>query len=707
MNGPLHVLIVEDSPDDAELDQRWLRRAGFDLVAEVVDSAEALRQAIGSGEWDVVLTDHSLPSLSSSDVVDLLRGLDAEIPCIIVSGNIGEEAAVDALRAGAVDFVNKLHMGRLAPAVERALRETNEYRARQAAEARARASEARFAALVQQAADLIVVLSPDHRWLYVSPSVERVLGYTAEEVLQAERWIIGLPDAERMQGFLAEVVTRPGGSASAEFRGHHKDGTARWFDVTATNLLEDPSVGGIVLNARDITERKTFEDELRRRAFFDELTGLPNRALFLDRLGQSLLSGARLAEQVGLLAIDLDRFQVINDTFGHQVGDQTLVQVAARLRRCVRPTDTLARLGADEFALLVKTGGGPQDVISLAECVLGSFADPIQIGDQTGFVSTSVGVALAGPDTLSPDDLLRDADVALYQAKAAGRGGYAVFDPAMNDHTAERWTLGNDLRQAVGRGELRLLFQPLIELHSGRASGLEALVRWQHPNRGLLSPDAFLSLAEETGLIVPIGRWVLTEACRQVRDWQQRLPGAESLAVAVNFSARQVRQGDVVHDVWRVLEETGLSPSALELEITEQVLIEDLAAAARTLQALKSLGVRIAIDDFGTGYSSLNYVRRFSAGILKIDRSFAASLAPDHAERPLIGVMMNLARTLDMEVTVEGIETETQASVARDLGFDRAQGYYFARPLFPVDIETFLTRPPHPPDYGTSTQPGE
>jgi diguanylate cyclase (GGDEF)-like protein len=498
------------------------------------------------------------------------------------------------------------------------------------------------------------------------------------------------PDDRRRLGYtFARLQRQAGVVRRLELRLRHRDGGWRWVEAVGTNLLADPDVGGIVTNARDITERKRLGEELAHQAFHDRLTGLPNRALFLDRLEHALARAARGSDPLAVLFLDLDGFKIVNDTLGHDQGDALLATVAGRLRGCVRPGDTVARLGGDEFTVLLE-GANADAAVQVAERIARRLQLPIQLDGHELIVGTSVGLALrAGPDD-RPDELLRDADVAMYAAKQRGKGSYAIFEPRMRTRAWARLELEADLRRAVDRGEFRVHYQPIIELATGRVDGVEALVRWQHPERGLVLPAQFIPLAEETGLIVPIGHWVLREACRQVRTWQEGLPGVGPLMVGVNLSPRMLAQPSLVDDVARILGQTGLDPGCLKLEITEGVMMQEGEATLATLRHLKALGVQLAVDDFGTGYSSLAYLQRFPLDVLKIDRAFVGSLGEGAEGTVIARTVVALAKALGLAVTAEGIETAEQAEQLKELGADRGQGYHFARPQPAEALTTLL-----------------
>ena len=421
-------------------------------------------------------------------------------------------------------------------------------------------------------------------------------------------------------------------------------------------------------------------DQLARQAFRDSLTSMPNRALFMDRLSHALTRTERRGEQLAVLFLDLDRFKVVNDSLGHSVGDQLLVGVSQRLAACLRPEDTIARLGGDEFAILLEDVKDDRAPTSVADRLTAELQQPFKVEGREVVITVSIGIAMSTAKRMTPEDILRDADLAMYHAKGKGKARYEVFDKSMNAPAQERMDLELDLRNAVTRGEFTLHYQPVVDLPSGRITEVEALVRWKHPQRGLLFPADFVGLSEETGLIVPLGRWVLHEACRQTRQWQLASPGTP-LAISVNISARQLQQPGLVEEIAAVLRETRLDPSTLRLEITETVVMHDAPTTLAKLEALKALGVQLAIDDFGTGYSSLGYLKRFPVDTLKIDRSFVKGIGGNVEDSAIVRAVITVAKSLNLSVTAEGIETADQLEHLRTLGCDHGQGYFFAKPL--------------------------
>jgi diguanylate cyclase (GGDEF)-like protein/PAS domain S-box-containing protein len=473
-----------------------------------------------------------------------------------------------------------------------------------------------------------------------------------------------------------------------EERESKPDGSVRWMSTTKMPLRDtDGKIVGTFGVSRDITQRKQFEEQLEQQAFFDALTGLPNRALFMNRL-QHLFHRARRAGGKLLFAVlylDVDRFKGINDGLGHQAGDDLLREIAGRLGGCVRPGDTLARLGGDEFTALLEDIKSEADASVVADRINKVLSEPFVLHGHELFATVSVGISLSSHSYERPEDMLRDADIAMYRAKADGRSRHQVFDADMHQRAVSLLHLETDLRRAIERNELRAYYQPIVDLESKTLRGFEALARWQHPTRGLVMPDAFIPLAEETGLIGDIGAWMLQEAVRQMRVWQLRYPRIPALTISVNVSTKQLAHANVAEQVQRILTETGMDPTTLTLEITESALMQNLTTSAAVIKRLHDMAVRLHIDDFGTGYSSLSYLHNFPIHTLKVDKSFVRRMqdGPSHGE--LVRAIVSLAQNMGLEVTAEGVETHEQAEALHEMNCTSAQGYLFARPL-PADV---------------------
>ena len=552
------------------------------------------------------------------------------------------------------------------------------------------ASERRFRALIENSTDVVTITDPGGVILYESPAVERVLGYSlAERIGSNGLSYVHSDDLDRANQVLSRVVDEGGTLDHVELRVLHRDGAHRWVDVSATNLLDEPGIEALVFNFRDVTERKALEEQLAHQAFHDSLTGLANRALLLDRV-EHALDRARSTSRVALLFLDLDDFKTVNDGLGHDAGDQILRATAKRILDVVRPGDTAARLGGDEFAVVLEQLADPAIAYEVGSRLLEAVCTPLDVNGTLLAVNASLGIVVSdGNDDAAA--LLRNADLAMYRAKGQGKGRFEIYEAGMHAAVVDRMALKADLRRALDAHEFEPHYQPIVDLASGDIVAVEALVRWRHPQRGLVPPAEFVPLAEETGAIIAIGDAVLRRALADLAMWRRELGNRAPATVSVNLSARQVQYRNLLTDVRSALQDVGLPPSVLTMEITETVLLEDTDAVARTLAALKSLGVRIALDDFGTGYSSLSYLNRFPVDVVKIDKSFIDSLGGEGAPSPLVDAIVNLGAVLGLGVTAEGIEDAQQLARLRSMGCGQGQGFYFAKPMTADDLSEFLT----------------
>ena len=560
------------------------------------------------------------------------------------------------------------------------------------AEAGIRARDRRFRSLIENSSDGISVIGADGTIVYDSPSVATILGNDPSTRVGASAFASIHPDdLETANAIFRDMVAgHLTGTVPLEVRTRHSDGSWRYLEARVKNLLATPDVEGIVANFRDVTDRKTLEDQLAHRAFHDVLTELPNRALFLDRVSHAIATSKRTNECFAVLFVDLDDFKTVNDGLGHAAGDEVLITVGSRLKSCLREADTCARLGGDEFGALLEGLGNPAEAYEVGARILEVLSDDLYIDDSRVGVNASLGIVISSGDDGDAEVLVRNADLAMYQAKSTGKGRYEIFESGMHDAVVERLALKADLRRGVENGEFVAHYQPIVELATGRITGAEALVRWHHPERGVLAPAAFLELAEETGVIAAIGATVLRQACEDAAGWARG--DDDGPGVSVNLSASQLKEDGVVDLVMETLQATGLQPSALTIEITETLLMEDPARAAETLHQLKAVGVRIALDDFGTGYSSLSYLSRFPVDHLKIDKSFVDSLAGGGAatDASLVGAIAGIGEMLNLQVTAEGIEHQAQLVELQALGCGYGQGYVYARPVPKSEFDALL-----------------
>ncbi len=563
---------------------------------------------------------------------------------------------------------------------------------KQAEEAR-RETEERYELAVRGANDGLWDWNLKTDKIYFSPRWKAMLGYEEGEIGDSPEEWFGRVHPEDLGRLKVEIGVHLEGHNQHfenEHRMRHKDGSYRWVVSRALAVVDAQGKALRIAGSQtDITMRKLAEQRLLHDAFHDELTGLPNRALFMERLERAAVRAVRRDNYLfAVLFLDLDRFKVINDSLGHMIGDQLLVGIARRLESCLRPEDTVTRLGGDEFVILFDDLKGISDATQLAERIQQELGRPFQLGGHEVFTTASIGIALSETGYQRPEDLLRDADTVMYRAKALGKARHEVFHTGLHARAVERLQLETDLRRAVERQELLVHYQPIVSRESGAIAAVEALVRWQHPQRGLVPPANFISVAEETGIILSIGDWVLRTACAQNKAWHDA--GHPHLRVAVNLSARQFKQPSLVDAISRALEDTGLDPRFLDLELTENIVLGNAQATIETMQQLCAMGIRISIDDFGTGYSSLRYLRRFPISTLKIDRSFVRDIDVDPDGAAIATAVINLGHSLRLNVVAEGVETTEQLEFLCAGGCNQIQGYVFSRPLPPEQIAGLL-----------------
>ncbi|MTJ84261.1 MAG: EAL domain-containing protein [Telmatospirillum sp.] len=675
MTKPLNVLLVEDSADDAELLELEMIRGGLTPSVRRVDTMDDLRRALADGAWDVVVSDFHLPGFDAEKALQAVSESGKDIPFIIVSGAIQAEDAVTLLKQGAHDFLTKDSLARLVPAIERERREAREREERRQAEERVRV----LSLAIEQSPVSVVISNPQGLIEYVNPTFESVTGYSFREArgkpLEFTRYDQTASDRFRPIGDgqpTADVY-------QAEFCNVRKNGQLFWEHATVSPLRDrEGRISHYVAVKEDITARRSFEERLLKQANFDDLTGLPNRVLMLDRLIQSIAQSKRSGTRTALLFIDLDRFKNVNDILGHRAGDTLIQEAAVRFGNCVREGDTLARMGGDEFIVIlpeIEDGGYARRV---AERIIETSGAPFTLQGQDLFVTASIGITIFPDDGTDAQALLRNADLAMYKAKEMGRNGFHFFTQEINRRMQERLAIEGRLRGALGRQEFLLHYQPIVDLRNEQVIAMEALLRWREPDGRMRMPDQFISLAEETGAIRQIGAWVVASACQQAKALLDRKDGFQR--VAVNVSPKQLQIAGFAQFVAAQLDLFGLDPNSLELEITESVLLDDSPETAANLTSLCNDGIRLSIDDFGTGYSALGYLQRYPFHTLKIDRSFVSHAADNPKASRLIETIVTMGHRLGMEIVAEGVETQEQLVFLRDHECDFAQGYLFGRP---------------------------
>ncbi|MBB5019424.1 diguanylate cyclase (GGDEF)-like protein/PAS domain S-box-containing protein [Chitinivorax tropicus] len=681
----LRVLVVEDSEDDALLMLLQLKRGGYQVTHRRVDTPDAMLQALAD-QWDLVMSDYTMPRFSCPAALTLFTEAGLDCPFIVVTGTIGEESAVALMKMGVSDFVLKTNLPRLSSVVERELREAELRRAKKRAEEALRISEERYKLAMAGANDGLWDWNVVDDSMYFSSRWKHMLGYEDPEIGESvDEWQSRLHPAER-QSFRTKLISHLKGLTphfEIEHRMLHKTSGYRWMLTRGLAVRDEYGRAYRMAGSQtDITERKRAEEQLLHDAFHDGLTGLPNRALFSDLLAFSLEHRQRNdAYLSAVLFLNMERFRYVNDSFGHRIGDQFLIEIASRIRSVLRPGDAAARFGGDEFAVLMDDVRDPAEATRFAEILQSVLGRPLGLGGHEFFPGCSIGVTFSSGGYISPEDMLRDADTAMHRARKRGKKKMEVFDATMHDSAVTTLQLEHELRRAVERREFKVFYQPIVDLKTGRLASFEALIRWPKASGMLVSPNEFIPLAEELGLIVEIGKQVLEMACIQMVTWQRTFPGHQLIPVSVNLSGKQFSQPDLVEEIEGVIGETGLSASHLKLEITETMLMENPESARLMLTRLREKNIKVLMDDFGTGYSSLSYLHRFPCDTLKIDGSFVSRITEEIEGKEIVRIIVMLAHNLGMNVIAECVETAEHLEVLRELNCDLAQGYYFARPL--------------------------
>jgi diguanylate cyclase (GGDEF)-like protein len=702
----LKILLVEDDEDDVILIKSFIhsemngKKVSIDLASSFLEAIACLDKT----RYDICLFDYRLGHVNGLDLLRSVRARRITTPVIFLTGQGDEEVAVEAMKAGATDYLIKSKLS--ADLLCKSIRYVMELQKKEEA---LREGEELNSLILNSLTALIAVLDKEGNIIAVNKTWEHFASKNGSNFpfcvgvginyLKACRQAAeaGMEGARKALAGIQAVLNGSQTQFTLEYS-FHSSGKELWFLMRVTRLAGKH--GGVVVTHTDITERKQAEETIRYLAYHDALTNLPNRTLFNDRIALAMAQAHRNQHKLAVMFLDLDRFKIINDTLGHSIGDKLLQDVARRLTACLREGDTVARLGGDEFLVLLPRVDQVEDVAKMAERILEIFKTPFRLDNHELFISSSIGITLYPADGDNVQTLLKNADTALNRAKAQGRNIYQFYTSTMNARAFERVILESGLRRALEQEEFIVYYQPQISLHTGQIVGMEVLLRWQHPDLGLIPPMKFIPLAEDTGLIVQLGEWVLRTACIQNKAWQQA--GFPPLCVSVNLSPRLFKQQNLVQLIDRILKETQLDPHYLDLELTEGTAMENAELAIATLRELKKMGVRLSMDDFGTGYSSLSYLKRFPIDRLKIDRSFVLNITVNPDDAVIAMLIINMAHNLNLKVIAEGVETEEQLSFLRLHHCDEIQGFIFSRPV-PAEVFTRLLEekrclPPENPD---------
>ncbi|MBI4804117.1 MAG: EAL domain-containing protein [Desulfovibrio sp.] len=721
------VLTIDDEEVIRRSFQAYLEDSGFEVLQ--ANNGRVGLEVYRERHPDIILVDLRMPEVDGLEVLANVVRETPDLPIVVVSGTGMIQDAIEALRLGAWDYVLKPveDLGILEHAVRRALerarliKENKAYREnlenlvrRRTAELHDRTlqledanqrlqneideriiAETKYRSIFENAIEGIFQVNPEGKVVSANPAMARILGYkTPQELMDGvDNFCSQLcEDASKREKFF-RVLEDHGSVQAFEVQTSRQDGQALWASVNA-HLVTGKTAENVHFEGtlEDISDHKRFEEQLLHQSLHDALTGLPNRALFSDRLSQAISRTSRNNSFFALLYLDVDRFKVINDSLGHAAGDQFLLKLAERLRGCTREADTLARLGGDEFAVISEQVRTLSGATMVAERILDEMRKPFTIDGREIYSTVSIGIICCGGFCGTAEEVLRDADLTMYRAKSNGKARYEVFDNALHEQTIQLLTMETELRSALTRNEFELHYQPIVDVISGEVVSLEALLRWKHPERGYIPPLEFIPMAEENGLIIPLGWWVLEEACRQLAALQARFPRPNPLSMSVNISAKQFSQADLSQKLQTLLSQSKIIPGTLELEITESVIMERGEAATDKLEEFKALGLKLFIDDFGTGYSSLSYLHRFPIDMLKIDRSFISEIDATGGHVEIVRAIVGLGLNLGMGLIAEGVETEAQLAVIRTLGCQLAQGYFFSKPCSAADIEAYIAK---------------
>jgi diguanylate cyclase (GGDEF)-like protein/PAS domain S-box-containing protein len=701
---PQRLLIVDDEP----LMRSSIRRQLEELELEIIECGSGCGAitALETEEFDLVLLDIGLPDISGLEVMEWISSNNINTSVIFVTANDNIDSAILALRKGAVEYVRKpKDLADIKHKVSSALYRSRLERSNALMTARLEHSEQLHRFLVQNSPDLIYTLDDNARFTFINNRFESLLGYTHDELIGSEySTIVHEDDVEKALYAFSERRMDSRATSNLEVRLKCKNNTychiennlivsmlsatAIYTDLRGETSLKQKEYMGTYGVAHNITERKLAEETIAYQAFHDPLTSLPNQRLFKDRLEMAIIHARRFGSMVGVMFIDLDRFKLVNDTYGHAAGDELLKNVAFRLRLCMRAGDTLARKGGDEFTALLPDMTKAEDATVVAEKIISELNAPFIVAGQDMHITASIGIAVLPGDGENVDVLLKNADIAMYKVKESGKNGFKYYNPDMNASNRERITLENDLRQAIIRNEFILHYQPQFSVSNKEIIGVEALIRWNHPTQGLLSPNVFIDLAEEIGLISALTDWVLDSACKQLSVW--RAKGFEKLRMSVNVSPQEFERENIVERILPHLIHYDLPADFLEIEITENIMMRDASSIIAKIKTLRSHGIRIVIDDFGTCYSSLNYLRLFPVSTIKIDQSFVRDLFNEHSTFPIIQAIIGIAQGYGLHLLAEGVESIEQAKALKEIGCDEMQGYYFSVPMCADDTERLL-----------------
>jgi len=672
MTERLKILLVEDSEDDCELLGLELCRGGLQTDITRVETAQEFEENLLKGGWDLILSDYNLPAFNAPAALNIAVKHECDLPFIIISGAVSAKDAIILLKAGAHDFIEKGDYARLVPAIERELREVKMREERRGEQATLR----KLYRAVEQSPISVMITDGKGRLEYVNPHYEQITGIGRKEVLGQLPDILAGDFVSLEQNAAVWDAVNNGREWRGEFCNQRKNGELFWENVSVAPIRDESGyLTNLLISKEDITYRKEAEEKLYRQANFDELTGLPNRSLILDRLGQAL----ERSDQVALMTVDMDNFKKVNESLGHSFGDELLMMAASRLKECLDSHYGIGRVSGDEFAIVMSDTAGIGEVENVVRDVLDAFSMPFDIRGHELFVTISAGLTVCPEDGHDPSILFKNAESAMRLAKEDGRNNFRFFRPHMNKAAEERLVLEAWLRKALEKQELTLFFQPIIDPKNGRIAGAEALIRWHHPEKGLIPPDKFIPLAEETGLIVSIGQWVIETACQALKELQST--GFDDLYVAVNVSPQQIWSQTLVGVVEDAIARYEVSAQSLVLEVTESVCLAETETTLEALKAMSDLGVRLAVDDFGTGFSSLNYLKRYPFDILKIDQAFVCDLPDSKDDAALVNAMLAMGHSLGLIIVAEGVECPAHVEFLQERDCDLLQGYYFNKPM--------------------------